>query len=67
MEGTFSIHVDIDDPDTVFARAVAAGALIVRELSDSRHGTGGFVAQDTEGLYWSFGTPLPRLASDGEV
>jgi uncharacterized glyoxalase superfamily protein PhnB len=57
----FSIHVDTDDPDAVFARARARGAVVVRELDDSPFGTRGFIAQDPEGLYWSFGTPLPRL------
>lgn len=61
----FSIHIDVDDPDALFERAVAAGAPIVRELCDSPHGTRGFIARDGEGLYWSFGTPLPRLESDG--
>ncbi|NIQ57360.1 MAG: glyoxalase, partial [Gammaproteobacteria bacterium] len=51
----FSIHVDTDDPDAVFAQAAAAGATIVREISDSPYGTRGFVARDPEGLYWSFG------------
>jgi uncharacterized glyoxalase superfamily protein PhnB len=56
-----SIHVDTDDPDALFARVVAAGATIVRDLCNSPRGTRGFIARDPEGLYWSFGTPLPRL------
>lgn len=56
----YSIHVDTDDPDAVYARAVAAGAAIVRDVKDSPHGTRGFIARDPEGLYWSFGTPLPE-------
>jgi uncharacterized glyoxalase superfamily protein PhnB len=62
----FSVHIDTDDPDAVYARAVAAGAMIVRELADSPLGTRGFVARDPEGLYWSIGTPLPGLTRDGE-
>jgi hypothetical protein len=42
-------------------RARARGALIVRGIEDSSHATRGFIAQDPEGLYWSFGTPLPGL------
>jgi uncharacterized glyoxalase superfamily protein PhnB len=60
----FSIHVETDEPDGVYARAVAAGASIVRELQDSPLGTRGFVVSDPEGMYWSFGTPLPRLVRD---
>ncbi len=54
----FAIHVDTRDPDSVYARALAADARIVRELADSPHGPRGFVAADPEGVFWSFGTPL---------
>jgi uncharacterized glyoxalase superfamily protein PhnB len=60
----FSVHVTTDEPDALFERAVAAGAEIVREVEDSPHGPRGFVVRDPEGLYWSFATPLPRLARD---
>ena len=58
----YSIHIDVDAPDALFTRAVAAGASVIRKVTDSpQHGTRGFVVADPEGLYWSFGTPLPRL------
>jgi uncharacterized glyoxalase superfamily protein PhnB len=57
----YSIHVDTQEPDALFERAVAAGAAVVREVQDSPHGARGFVVHDPEGLYWSFGTPLPEL------
>jgi uncharacterized glyoxalase superfamily protein PhnB len=59
----FSIHLDVDDPDPIYERAVAAGAEVVRPLQDSPLGVGtrGFIVRDPEGLYWSFGTPLPPL------
>ena len=60
----FAIHVDTDEPDALFARAVAAGAKVVRTISDSPRGTRDFIVQDPEGLLWSFGTPLPALARD---
>lgn len=60
----FSVHVTTDEPDALFERAVAAGAEVVREVQDSPFGTRGFIVRDREGLYWSFGTPLPRLARD---
>jgi len=60
----YSVHIETDEPDTLFARAVAAGATVVRKVEDSPLGTRGFVVSDPEGLYWSFGTPLPRLVRD---
>ena len=62
----FSVHVDTRDPDAVHARATAAGAVIQRELQDSPVGTRGFIARDTEGLFWSFGTPLQTLVKTEE-
>jgi len=62
----YSVHVETDEPDLLFARAVAAGAVVVREIADSPLGTRGFIVRDPEGLYWSFGTPLPRLVRDAE-
>ncbi len=58
-----SIHIDVEDPDPFYQRAIAAGARVVRELQDSPHGVGtrGFIVADPEGLYWSVGTPLPEL------
>jgi uncharacterized glyoxalase superfamily protein PhnB len=61
----FSIHIDIADPDALHSRVRKRGAVIVHPLSDSPHGTRGFVVKDPEGLYWSFGTPLPRQARSG--
>jgi uncharacterized glyoxalase superfamily protein PhnB len=62
----YSVHITTDDPDALFERAVAAGATVVRELEDSPFGTRGFVVSDPEGLYWSFGTPLPELVRDAD-
>lgn len=60
----FSVHIETGKPDALFSRAVAAGAKVVREVQDSPVGTRGFVVRDPEGLYWSFGTPLPILVRD---
>lgn len=58
-----SIHIDVEDPDPIYQRAVDAGARVVRKLQDSPHGVGtrGFIVADPEGLHWSLGTPLPEL------
>lgn len=59
----FSMHIDVEDPDTLYDRALNHAVPVVRELQDSPHGVGtrGFIVSDPEGLYWSFGTPLPEL------
>jgi len=61
---SYSVHIATDEPDALFARAVAAGARVVREVHDFPFGTRGFVVSDPEGLYRSFGTPLPKLVRD---
>jgi len=56
----YSVHLDTIDPDIIFERAQQAGATIVRPLKTSPMGRG-FVVADPEGLYWSVGTPIPKL------
>jgi uncharacterized glyoxalase superfamily protein PhnB len=52
-------YVVIDDPDAHHARAVAAGAEIVRPLTDQDYGSREYAAKDPAGNVWSFGTYLP--------
>ena len=54
--GVASLYLVTDDPDTLHARATAAGARIIRELRDEDYGSRGFSAADPEGNLWSFGT-----------
>jgi uncharacterized glyoxalase superfamily protein PhnB len=54
--GVGAIYLMIDDPDSLYARATAAGATVVRELTDQDYGSREFTVQDPEGVYWSFGT-----------
>ena len=54
--GTFGCYVVTDDPDALYARAVAAGAQISSELVDQPYGSREFAARDPEGNLWSFGT-----------
>jgi uncharacterized glyoxalase superfamily protein PhnB len=54
--GTFAAYVVTDDADALHGRAVAAGAQIIRELTDTDYGSRDFAARDPEGNLWSFGT-----------
>jgi uncharacterized glyoxalase superfamily protein PhnB len=53
-------YVVVDDPDAHHRQAVAAGAEIVRELTDEDYGSRGYTARDPEGNVWSFGTYRPE-------
>jgi uncharacterized glyoxalase superfamily protein PhnB len=53
------IYVVIEDPDGHYAQARAAGAQIVRELTDEPYGSREYSARDLEGNLWSFGTYDP--------
>lgn len=51
-----SVYLVHDDLDALLARAVAAGASVVRELREEDYGSHGFTVADPEGNYWSVGT-----------
>jgi uncharacterized glyoxalase superfamily protein PhnB len=57
--GGSTTYVVIDDPDAHHARAVAAGAEIIRPLTDQDYGSREYAAKDPGGNVWSFGTYLP--------
>ena len=54
--GTAGMYVVTDDPEPLFQRAVAAGAVVVRELNHTDYGSYDFSVQDPDGNIWSFGT-----------
>jgi uncharacterized glyoxalase superfamily protein PhnB len=56
----FGLSVHVDDPDAHYARAVAAGAEIVRELRDEEYGARGYSVRDLEGNLWDFSTYRPE-------
>jgi uncharacterized glyoxalase superfamily protein PhnB len=60
--GPVCLYVVVEDPDALHARAVAAEAEIVRELTDQDYGSREFAARDPEGNLWSFGTYRPARA-----
>ncbi|HEU5037629.1 MAG TPA: VOC family protein [Nocardioides sp.] len=57
--GGSAAYLVTDDPDAVFARAVEAGATVVREMVDQDYGGRGGSVEDPEGNHWSFGSYQP--------
>jgi uncharacterized glyoxalase superfamily protein PhnB len=53
------IYIHVSELDAHLARAVAAGARIVRPLYDTPYGSREYSAEDPEGNCWHFGTYLP--------
>lgn len=56
---TGSPYVIVHDIDAHHARAMAAGAEIVRPLADTAYGSREYAARDPEGQVWGFGTYDP--------
>jgi uncharacterized glyoxalase superfamily protein PhnB len=50
----------VDDPDAHCERALAAGAEVVKELTDMDYGSREYTAHGLEGNLWSFGTYRPE-------
>lgn len=56
---TRSVYIVVPDADAVYARAVAAGAKVVRPIQDTTYGSREFTVKDPEGHSWSAGTYDP--------
>jgi uncharacterized glyoxalase superfamily protein PhnB len=61
---TCSIYIVVADAEAVHARAVAAGARIIRPLQDTPYGSREFAVKDPEGHSWSIGTYDPWAAHE---
>jgi uncharacterized glyoxalase superfamily protein PhnB len=59
---TASIYVVVADVEAVYARAIAAGAPIIRPLQDTPYASREFALKDPEGHSWSVGTYDPWAA-----
>jgi uncharacterized glyoxalase superfamily protein PhnB len=59
---TRSAYIVVPDADDVHARAVAAGAAIIRPLQITDYGSREFAVKDPEGHSWSVGTYDPWAA-----
>ena len=56
---TRSCYIVVLDADAAYARAVAAGAVVIRPLQDTPYGSREFAVKDPEGHSWSAGTYDP--------
>lgn len=56
-----ALSVRIADPDAHCARAVGAGATVLREVRDEEYGSRGYMVKDLEGHHWYFGTYHPGV------
>jgi uncharacterized glyoxalase superfamily protein PhnB len=59
---TRSVYIVVPDADAAHARAVAAGATVIRPLQDTPYGSREFAVKDPEGHTWSAGTYDPWAA-----
>ena len=56
------LHLQVDDVDALFARAVAAGATPLREVADQPHGNRSGTLSDPFGHRWMLSTPMDHIA-----
>jgi len=61
---TVGIYVLVDDVDSHFQRAQAAGAEIKEEPADQEYGERRYTARDPEGHYWFFAQPTRAVAPE---
>jgi uncharacterized glyoxalase superfamily protein PhnB len=57
--GNSSVYLVADDVEAVYRRASAAGATVLRELTDTDYGSREFTVEDPEGNAWSVGSYMP--------
>jgi len=59
---TRSAYIVVPNADEVYARAQAAGGIVVRPIADMPYGSREFTVKDQEGHSWSVGTYDPWAA-----
>jgi PhnB protein len=59
-----TLHVYLADVDTVFARAIEAGATSIRPLADQFYGDRGGMLEDPFGHYWYLATHVEDVPDD---
>jgi uncharacterized glyoxalase superfamily protein PhnB len=61
---TSAIHLHVDDADAFIARAVAAGATVVRPASDQPHGERSGTVRDPFGHEWYIGHEFEAMSPE---
>lgn len=61
---TLSIHLHVDDADAVIARAVAAGATVVRPAADQFYGERSGTVRDPFGHEWNVGHEIEKVTPE---
>jgi PhnB protein len=61
---TFSMHLHVDDADALIARAVAAGATLVREPKDQFYGERSGTVRDPAGHEWMIGHEIEKVSPE---
>lgn len=64
---TVTLHVDVEDVDDVFGRAVEAGATAVGEPADQPHGARHGILVDPYGHRWMLSQQIEQLSDAGMV
>ncbi|MEU2832310.1 VOC family protein [Streptomyces lavendulae] len=59
--GPAGVYLVVDDVDAHHRRAVEHGVEILMEPTDQDYGSRDYMARDTEGNVWSFGTYAPQV------
>ncbi|WP_371679137.1 VOC family protein [Streptomyces sp. NBC_01276] len=59
--GPSGVYLVVDDVDAHHRRAVEHGVEILMEPTDQDYGSRDYMARDTEGNVWSFGTYAPQV------
>lgn len=62
--GVCLIHLHVDDADAAVARAVAAGATVVREVQDAFYGERGGTVRDPFGYDWMLGHDIEEVTPE---
>ena len=55
-------YIAVEGVDGLYERAVAKGADVLKEITDTDYGSRDFSVRDPEGNVWSFGTYLPLVS-----
>ena len=61
---SITMHVHVDDADTAIARAVAAGATLVRPAADQFYGERSGTVRDPFGHEWNFGHAIEKVTTE---